>query len=286
MPPGALIIHLFSIQMPPGAGGGGETAEGASGPLFPAGMWRGSSGPPRRLGSTEESEREASHSHSSPGCRLTGTHSPSTLGAHVGIAGWGLINLVSHEGNICRGARRKGGASFLPGWSQSARVQAPSLAHLSWAILATLCPHSGLEGFIPHFLLTLSISIWNTRTISVFPHQNARCLKLCRKVALSTHVSPDSSLGPESLQSRVLRSVPSTLMQHAVHAHPLWGWTEGDTTDFGGDPGSGSAREAVLPGGNGGQRPSSAPHTQPTGKQAHYMTNCRWALNSGNQAHL
>lgn len=63
--------------MPPGAGGGGETAEGASGPLFPAGTWRGSSGPPRRLGSPEESEREASHSRSSPGC--TGTHSPSTL---------------------------------------------------------------------------------------------------------------------------------------------------------------------------------------------------------------
>lgn len=62
MPPGALIIHLFSIQMPPGAGGGGETVEGALGPLFPAGTWRASSGPARRPGSPDDSGREASHS--------------------------------------------------------------------------------------------------------------------------------------------------------------------------------------------------------------------------------
>lgn len=93
-------------------------------------------------------------------------------------------------------------------------------------------------------------------------HQNARYLKLSREAVLSTHVDSDSSLGPEFLQSCILRSVPSTVMQHQLCMPTLCGgWAEGGTTGPGGDPGSGSAREAVLPGGNGGQRPSSAPHT-------------------------
>lgn len=98
------MIHLSSIQMPPGAGGGGETAEGARGPLFPAGTWRGSSGPPRRPGSPEDSEMLHTCMWSCLGPQAASSpglihHLPSR--AHVEVASWGVINLVSHEGNIC-----------------------------------------------------------------------------------------------------------------------------------------------------------------------------------------
>lgn len=127
-----------------GAGRGGETAEGALGPLSPAGTWQGSSSPPRRPGSPEDSERDTSYSPRSPGCRFTGNHSPPALQeGGVEVAGWGLINLVTQDGgNVCRDAHREGGASFLQNWNQPDWVQTPSLLHLSWVILGRRVPFS------------------------------------------------------------------------------------------------------------------------------------------------
>lgn len=143
MPPGAPLIHLFSTQMPPGAGGRGETAEGALSPLSPAGTWQGSSGPPRRPGSPEDSQRDTSYSPRSPAGLLGLTHhppsgkvAPSGSTYPCASSSWGLLNLVTHDGsNICRGAPRERGASFLPGSNQPAWVQIPSLPPLSWAIV-------------------------------------------------------------------------------------------------------------------------------------------------------
>lgn len=143
MPPGAPLIHLLSTQMPPGAGRGGETAEGALGPLSPAGTWQGSSGPSRRPGSPEDSEgflltqvpRLQAYWDSLTTCP-PGRWCPQASPAHVEVGGWGLITLVTHDGsNICRGAQREGEASFLPGLKQPAWVQMPCLPHFSWAIL-------------------------------------------------------------------------------------------------------------------------------------------------------
>lgn len=148
MPPGAPLIHLFSTQMPPGAGGRGETAEGALSPLFPAGTWQGSSGPPRRPGSPEDSQRDTSYSPRSPAGLLGLTHhppsgkvAPSGSTYPCASSSWGLLNLVTHDGsNICRGAPREGGASFsqaqtsLPGQLETELLfsMAQSLHRSQW----------------------------------------------------------------------------------------------------------------------------------------------------------
>lgn len=140
MPPGARLIHLFSTQMPPGAGRGGETAEGALGPLSPAGTWQGSSSPPRRPGSPEDSsKRDTSYSPRSPGCRFTGTHSPPALQeGGVEVAGWGLINLVTHvvvmSVGMLKGRKRQLPSRLQPAClGSNSRFATPQLGNLRQA---------------------------------------------------------------------------------------------------------------------------------------------------------
>lgn len=107
--------------MPPGTGGGGETTEGALGPLSPDGTWQGSSGLPRRPGSPEDSERDTPQSPWSPGCRLTGTHSSPALQGSRGNGSLLTRQLgVYHVTATSVVYPKQGGTSFLPGSSQSA----------------------------------------------------------------------------------------------------------------------------------------------------------------------
>lgn len=117
------------------------------------------------------------------------------------------------------------------------------------------------------------------------PQQNARYLKLCRKVALSTHMGPDSSLGPESLQSCILAQYHLHSCNTSYARPPFVGGGQRRT-----QLALGVTQAQVVPGKQCCMVETEAnaqalDPTQPTGQQAHYMTNCKRALNSGNQAH-
>lgn len=76
----------------------------------------------QEAGSPEDSERDTSYSGPQAAGLLglntcpPGWWCPQVLPVHVEVAGWGLINLVTHDGiNICRGAQNEGETSFRPG---------------------------------------------------------------------------------------------------------------------------------------------------------------------------